>query len=193
MRKDISVVFQFDPEIEKTVRRLQREQRNSKTVLGMNNLQDKGNLNPHGPLQPVNIQDEQNEHANGKQPGNNNIIYMADDRDRAIRDYAVLTPQVVHPGIIRPDVEAANFELKPVMFQMLQTIGQFNSLPNEDPHLHLKLFLEVSDAFKIVGATQDALRLRLFPYFLRDRARAWLNSLPSDSITTWNELVLCKF
>ncbi|KAH9769700.1 hypothetical protein KPL71_012114 [Citrus sinensis] len=88
---------------------------------------------------------------------------MADDRDRAIRDYDVLTPQVVHPGIIRPEVNAVNFELKPVMFQMLQTIGQFNGLLNEDPHLHLKLFLEVT--------------------------RAWLNSLSSDSITTWNELV----
>ncbi|XP_052294371.1 uncharacterized protein LOC127901325 [Citrus sinensis] len=188
MRKDKSVAFQFDPEIERTVRRLRREQRNSNTVSSMNNLQDAGNLNPHGPLQPVNIQEEQNEHANGRQPGNNNIIYMADDRDRVIKDYAVLTPQVVHLGIIRPEVEAANFELNPVMFQMLQTVGQFNGLPNEDPHLHLKLFLEVSDAFKIAGATQDALRLRLFPYSLRDRARAWLNLLPSDSITTWNEL-----
>ena len=100
----------------------------------------------------------------------------------------MLTPQVVHSGIIRPEVEAANFKLKLVMFQMLQTVGQFNRLPTEDPHLHLKLFLEVSDAFKIAGATQDTLRLRLFPYFLRDRARTWLNSLPSDSITTWNEL-----
>ncbi|KAH9697048.1 hypothetical protein KPL71_023441 [Citrus sinensis] len=71
---------------------------------------------------------------------------------------------------------------------MLQTVGQFNRLPNEDPHLRLKFFLEVSDAFKIAGATQDALRLRLFPYSLRDQARAWLNLLPSDSITTWNEL-----
>ena len=88
----------------------------------MNNLQDAGNLNPYEPLQPVNIEEEQNEHANRRQPGNNNIIYMADDRDRAIRDYDVLTPQVVHPGIIRPEVEAANFELKPVMFQMLQTV-----------------------------------------------------------------------
>ena len=46
----------------------------------------------------------------------------------------------------------------------------------------------MSDAFKIAGATQDALRLRLFPYSLRDRARAWLNSLLYDSIITWNEL-----
>ena len=55
MRKDRSVIFQLDPEIERTVRRLRREQRNPKTISGMNNLQDEGNLNPHGPLQPVNI------------------------------------------------------------------------------------------------------------------------------------------
>ncbi|KAH9770018.1 hypothetical protein KPL71_012225 [Citrus sinensis] len=108
MRKDRSVAFQFDPEIERTVRRLRREQKNSEIASSMNNLQDAQNLNPHGPLQPVNIQEEQNEHANGRQPDNNNIIYMVDDRDRAIRDYAVLTPQVVHPGIIRPEVDAAN-------------------------------------------------------------------------------------
>ena len=48
---------------------------------------------------------------------------MADDRDRAIRDYVVLAPQVIHLGIVRHEVEAANFELKPVMFQMLQTVG----------------------------------------------------------------------
>lgn len=92
---------------------------------------------------------------------------MVDDKDRAIRDYVVLTSQVVHPGIVRLEVVAANFELKPVMFQMLQTVGQFSGLPYEDPYLHLKLFLEVSDAFKIAGATQDALRLRLFSYSLR--------------------------
>ncbi|KAH9716568.1 hypothetical protein KPL71_021504 [Citrus sinensis] len=109
----------------------------------MDNLQDLGNLDPHGPLQPVNVQEEQNGHINQRQPGNNNIIYMTDDRDRAIRDYTVLTTQVVYPEIVRPKVEAANFELKPVMFQMLQTVGQFNGLPSKDLHLHLKLFLEL--------------------------------------------------
>ena len=62
-----------------------------KNCSSMNNLQDEANLNRHGPLQLVNIQEEQNKHANERQPGNNNIIYMADDRDRAIRDYVVLT------------------------------------------------------------------------------------------------------
>ena len=78
---------------------------------------------------------------------------MEDSKDRAIQDYAVLTHQAIHPGIVKPNVQADNFELKPVMFQMLQTVGQFNGLPSEDPYLHLKLFLEVNDAFKIAGAS----------------------------------------
>ncbi|XP_062103056.1 uncharacterized protein LOC133814058 [Humulus lupulus] len=61
-------------------------------------------------------------------------------------------------------------------------------MPTKDPHLHLQLFIEVSDSFKIPGVTEVSLRLKLFPYSLRDRARAWLNSLPSNSVTTWQEL-----
>ena len=48
---------------------------------------------------------------------------MADDRDRAIKDYAVSTPQVMHLGIVRPDVKADNFEFRLVMFQILQQWG----------------------------------------------------------------------
>ena len=64
MCKDRSIVFQFDHEIRRTVRRLRKEQKNSKIVSDMDNLQDVGNLDPHGPLQPANIQEVQNEHVN---------------------------------------------------------------------------------------------------------------------------------
>ena len=49
--------------------------------------------------------------------------------------------------------------------------------------------MEVSDSFKIAGVTEGALMLKLFPYSLQDRARAWLNLLPPSSISTWQELV----
>ena len=65
---------------------------------------------------------------------------------------------------------------------------QFNRLPSEDPRLHFKLFLEVSDAFKIAGVSQKALRFILFPFSLRDRTRVWLNSLPPNFIIIWNDL-----
>ena len=117
-----------------------------------------------------------------------NSILIADDRDRCIRQYAVPLFSELNPEVRRPNIEATQFELKPVMFQMLQTMGQFSGVPTEDPHLHLRLFMEVSDSFKIAGVTEDALRLKLFLYSLRDRARAWLNSLPPSSISTWQEL-----
>ncbi|XP_062086166.1 uncharacterized protein LOC133792274 [Humulus lupulus] len=94
----------------------------------------------------------------------------------------------LYPGIVRPEIQAAQFELKPVMFQMLQTVGQFSGMPTEDPHLHLCSFLEVSDSFKLQGVSEEALRLKLFPFSLRDRARSWLNTLPPDFVTNWNDL-----
>ena len=94
----------------------------------------------------------------------------------------------LNPGIVRPDIQAATFELKPVMFQMLQTVGQFSGMPTEDPHLHLHSFFGLSDSFKLQGVTEEALRLKLFPYSLRDAARAWLSTLPPDSVTSWNDL-----
>ena len=74
--------------------------------------------------------------------------------------------------------------------------SQFGGLPMEDPNLHLFVFLEVCDTLKTNGASTDVIRLRLFPFSLRDKARAWLHSLPSGSISTWEELTkafLAKF
>ena len=95
---------------------------------------------------------------------------MAYDRDRTIRDYTMLTPQV-NPRIIRPKVQTDNFKLKRVMFHILQIVEQLNKLPSKYPHLHVKLLLKVSDAFKIIKASHEALTLRLFSFSLRDRAR----------------------
>ncbi|XP_062114415.1 uncharacterized protein LOC133825500 [Humulus lupulus] len=117
-----------------------------------------------------------------------NPIVLADDRARAIREYAAPMFNELNPGIVRPEIQAPQFELKPVMFQMLQTVGQFSGMPTEDPHLHLRSFLEVSDFFKLQGVSEEALRLKLFPFSLRDRARSWLNTLPPDSVTNWNDL-----
>ena len=48
--------------------------------------------------------------------------------------------------------------------------------------------MEICDTFKHNGVTDDAIRLRLFPFSLRDKAKVWLNSLPPSIITTWEEL-----
>ena len=62
--------------------------------------------------------------------------------------------------------------------------------------MNLTNFIEVCDAIKYNGVTEEALRLRLFPLSLGDRAKHWLMSQEPDSITLWNDLVqkfLTKF
>ena len=99
-----------------------------------------------------------------------------------------LPPIVVQTAIRRPPIQANNFELKSVTLQMLQNI-LFHGLPNENPNMHLTNFLEVCDTINYNGVTEEALRLRLFPLSLGDRAKHWLTSQPPDSITSWNDLV----
>ncbi|XP_024993124.1 uncharacterized protein LOC112526915 [Cynara cardunculus var. scolymus] len=116
-------------------------------------------------------------------------VNITDDKNRGIRDYATPEFGQLASGIGRPEMTATSFEPKPIMFQMISAMGQFGGLFSEDPHSHLKSFIEMTDHFKIPGVTQEVLRLTLFLYTLEDRARAWLNSQPPNSILTWNDLV----
>ncbi|XP_061347094.1 uncharacterized protein LOC133292662 [Gastrolobium bilobum] len=98
--------------------------------------------------------------------------------------------------IVQPEIAAANFELKPIMFDMLETIGLFNGMPSEDPLLHIKNFMEIAYSFKIQGVTSDALKMKLFPFSLTNKAKAWLNTLQPNSIRRWEDMAekfLMKF
>ena len=90
--------------------------------------------------------------------------------------------------VITPEIEVAHFELKPFMFNMLDTIGQFDGSMTEDARQHLKSFMDICNSFKIQGVHEDVLRLKLFSYSLRDREKTWLNSIPVGSIGSWSEL-----
>jgi len=61
-------------------------------------------------------------------------------------------------------------------------LPSFYGLNNEDPYKHLDEFLEICTTVKIQNLTDDALKLRLFPFSLKDRAKQWLNSLEANSI-----------
>lgn len=124
---------------------------------------------------------------------------MADNErnnTRPLRDYAL--PQVTgaQSVIRRPTIEANNFEIKLAILNMIQNSVQFDGFPQDDPHIHITNFLEICDTFRLNGVSSEAIRLRLFPFSLKDRAKSWLNSHPVDSITSWEDLAqkfLAKF
>ncbi|KAK9003612.1 hypothetical protein V6N11_084251 [Hibiscus sabdariffa] len=104
--------------------------------------------------------------------------------------------QQLNPAVTIPEFEAEHFELKPVMSNMPNTLGQFGGSPAENARQHLKSFLEFCNSFKINGVSNDVLKLKLFPYSLRAKAKAWLNNLPPGSLQSWTELCrsfLAKF
>ncbi|KAE8694437.1 hypothetical protein F3Y22_tig00110783pilonHSYRG00231 [Hibiscus syriacus] len=106
--------------------------------------------NPEEPLEPID-----HEIAN---PNAGNAA-----RPRAIRDHLNSILEDLNPGIVAPDIQAAYFELKPVMFNLLNSIG-----------VH-----------------KDVLKLKLFPYSMHDRARVWLSGVPAGSMESWT--YLCKY
>ncbi|KAK8578731.1 hypothetical protein V6N12_069075 [Hibiscus sabdariffa] len=109
-------------------------------------------------------------------------------RPRAIRDHLAPMLDDLSPGIVAPEIQAAHFELKLVIFNMLNSIGQFGGSPREDARQHIRAFLEVCDSFRQQGVHEDVLKLKLFPYSLRDRARDWLSGVPSGSMQSWADL-----
>ncbi|KAL4309441.1 hypothetical protein GQ457_01G012510 [Hibiscus cannabinus] len=91
------------------------------------------------------------------------------------------------PSIITPKIQAAQFELKPVMFTMLDFIGQFGGSPHEDARQHVRAFLEVCSSFHQQGVHEDVLKLKLFPYSLRDRARIYKKLFQKCPIHGFND------
>ncbi|CAH9075771.1 unnamed protein product [Cuscuta europaea] len=90
-------------------------------------------------------------------------------------------------NIFYPGVDAANFEIKPALISLVSA-NKFGGSKNEDLTSHMKQFLRVLPTLKLNGASVDAIRLRLFPFSLRDEALSWLNSKPSSYFNTWEKL-----
>ena len=54
--------------------------------------------------------------------------------------------------------------------------------------MHLKEFEEDCGTFNDQACTDEIVRLKLFPFSLKDKEKIWLNSLRPRSIGTWHEM-----
>ncbi|XP_027169924.1 uncharacterized protein LOC113769792 [Coffea eugenioides] len=97
-----------------------------------------------------------------------------DSNRRILRDFTLPRTQGSQTSIVRPTVNANNFEIKPSLIQMVQQ-SQYGGNATENPNSHLSTFLEICDTIKFNGVSDDVIKFRLFPFSLRDKAKAFLN------------------
>ena len=50
-------------------------------------------------------------------------------------------------------------------------------------------FLRMANTVKLNGVRLEVIKLRVFPFSLRDIVATWFESLPNGSVNTWEELV----
>ncbi|RVW68111.1 Transposon Ty3-I Gag-Pol polyprotein, partial [Vitis vinifera] len=92
-------------------------------------------------------------------------------------------PRMSAPSCIVPPTE--QLMIRPHIVPLLPT---FHGMESENPYAHIKEFEEVCNTFQEGGASIDLMRLKLFPFTLKDKAKIWLNSLRPRSIRTWTDL-----
>ncbi|KAL2901183.1 WD repeat-containing protein 78 [Bienertia sinuspersici] len=112
---------------------------------------------------------------------------MAEDNNRTLRDYGAPGAFSLTSGISPPTTQANDFGFKPALIQLVSS-QPFHSLASECPQDHLRRFIDLCMTVKHKGVTQDYIRMSVFKFSLGGEVAKWLENLPSNSLTTWDQV-----
>ena len=90
-------------------------------------------------------------------------------QEMSFKDYFSPLANLSTSCIRYPNVAARSFELKPSVLNCLPT---FYGLENKDPYNYLNDFHAICQTFKYENFSDDDVKLRLFSFSLKDRARS---------------------
>jgi len=107
------------------------------------------------------------------------------DEERTIRQHNQFDLTNQNDSINMPDDGNVPFELKSGLIHLLPS---FSGLSGEDPNKHLTEFNLVCASMKPTNVTEEQIKLRAFPFSLKDGARDWLSYLQPGSVNSWVEL-----
>ncbi|XP_021740040.1 uncharacterized protein LOC110706425 [Chenopodium quinoa] len=99
-----------------------------------------------------------------------------------LRDYDHPNAFQLRSGIRLPTTNANNFELSPQLIRMIQS-DQFGGSPHECPFAHLDNFLELCTTIKQNNISEEFIRMHMFQFSLRDKAKHWLRTVEEGSLT----------
>ena len=95
---------------------------------------------------------------------------------RSMRDH-IHPPRMSAPSCIVPPTE--EMIVRPYLVPLLPT---FHVMESENPYTHIMEFEEFCNTFREDPTTLNLMRLKFFPFTLKDKAKIWLNSLKPRTI-----------
>ncbi|XP_013617503.1 PREDICTED: uncharacterized protein LOC106324023 [Brassica oleracea var. oleracea] len=90
-------------------------------------------------------------------------------------------------AIAPPPCQREHFEIKPGMINLVQR-KMFHGLSAEIPMEHIEVFEEICNFTRANGVPPDYIKCMLLPFPLADKASRWLKSLPTGSLTSWEQV-----
>nr|GEX38239.1 hypothetical protein [Tanacetum cinerariifolium] len=88
---------------------------------------------------------------------------------------------IVYPAVANGVV--SNFKIQP---NLISILPMFKG--HEEPYENLREFFSVADTYQVNNTTKDGVRLCLFPFSLKDQAKAWFTFLEPGSIHSWSKM-----
>ncbi|CAN6543874.1 unnamed protein product [Malus baccata var. baccata] len=165
-RSTVQKLIPFDPELEQNLRRKRREQ----------------TLQKVRPLQETFLQSVFSGDLHNKEK----MAFVIPEAGLPLGDSLTAHTTNIPSCITYPAVEEGTaFEIKHHMLNILPT---FHGLSSDDRNMHIAEFLMGCKNILVRGFSAESIKLRLFPYTLKDQAMRWLLALPFGSISTWAQL-----
>jgi len=119
-----------------------------------------------------NIAEEDNQSLHNENNENNRVRTLGDHMNPT---------RTSAPSCIVFSPYTSHFNFKPDIIQLLSF---FHGLD----YLHLREFEEVCNTYNDLNYSMNTIRLKLFPFSLKDKAKTWLQNLRSGSIRAWDEM-----
>jgi hypothetical protein len=91
--------------------------------------------------------------------------------------------QLIANSITYPEIKADSFEVSPRLLNLIAK-EQFGGSASEDASMYLHDLCEVCDMQKFENMENNIVKLKLFSFSLREKAKEWLLSLPTSSINS---------
>lgn len=173
MRGKTSAEFHFNVEIERTLRARLRQARLAKLE------SDKEQPIVHSkPDSKPKKEPEREAETMGENPP---------PPERLFGNYGMKNASGGRLTIVNQPVNMPNFQLYPNTINQLEK-RPFSGKINEDANKHLQRFLTMSTTLEIEGHTEEENKLRMFSFTLYENVEEWFYSLPTGSITTWEQM-----